>query len=313
MVNLLITGALGHIGSRLIHGLKPGEFDRVLMIDNLSTQRYASLFNLPEGVRFNFIEGDICTLDLDKYFKDIGVVIHLAAITDATSSFDKEEEVEKVNFHGTEKVARACSKNGCRLIFPSTTSVYGVQKEIVNEECPAADLKPQSPYAESKIKAEKFLQRLGNQEGLKFVICRFGTIFGTSVGMRFHTAINKFCWQAVMGQPITVWRTALNQKRPYLDLRDAIESIRFIIKNDIFDEKVYNVVTVNMTVREIIDIISSILPDINVEFVDTQIMNQLSYCVSNERFKSKGFKFHGSIEKGIKETVHMLKGTRQYQ
>ena len=41
-MNLLITGALGHIGSRFIHSLKPGDFDKVVLIDNLSSQRYAS-------------------------------------------------------------------------------------------------------------------------------------------------------------------------------------------------------------------------------------------------------------------------------
>ena len=56
------------------------------------------------------------------------------------------------------------------------------------------------------------------KKGLKGVSCRFGTIFGASPGMRFHTAVNKFCWQAVMGQPITVWSTAYDQKRPYLEV-----------------------------------------------------------------------------------------------
>ena len=307
MANLLITGALGHIGSKFIHGLKPGEFDAVHMIDNLSTQRYSSLFNLPEGVKFNFIEDDIYTADLDKYFKDIDVVIHLAAITDATTSFDKSEEVEKVNFHGTEKVAMACIRNGCKLIFPSTTSVYGVQKEVVDEECTVTDLKPQSPYAESKLKAEQLLQKLGKPEELKFVICRLGTIFGTSIGMRFHTAVNKFCWQAAIGQPITVWRTALDQKRPYLDLGDAVNAIRFIIQKGLFDGRVYNLVTTNTTVGEILDIISSYIHDINVKLVDTEIMNQLSYKVSNQRFKDQGFEFKGDIGRGIGETIKLLK------
>ena len=94
-MKILITGALGHIGSGLIHSICPGQFDEVRLIDNLSTQRYASLFNLPKNINFNFIEGDILTLDLDKLFKGIDVVIHLAAITDATTSFDKKELVMK--------------------------------------------------------------------------------------------------------------------------------------------------------------------------------------------------------------------------
>ena len=63
-MKILITGALGHIGSKLIHSLKPGEYAEVIMIDNLSTQRYASLFNLPEGVNFKFYEEDILKADV---------------------------------------------------------------------------------------------------------------------------------------------------------------------------------------------------------------------------------------------------------
>ncbi|MEP6742959.1 MAG: SDR family oxidoreductase, partial [bacterium] len=171
--------------------------------------------------------------------------------------------------------------------------------------------KPQSPYAESKLKAERLLQALGEAEGLRFIICRFGTIFGTSIGMRFHTAINKFCWQAVMGQPITVWRTALNQNRPYLELGDGIESLKFILQKSLYDRKLYNVVTVNTSVKSIVDIIRTHVPDLEIQYVDTRIMNQLSYHVSNQLFKNLGFEFAGDLEKGIGETIQLLRQARQ--
>uniref|UniRef100_A0A7V3N455 SDR family oxidoreductase n=1 Tax=candidate division CPR3 bacterium TaxID=2268181 RepID=A0A7V3N455_UNCC3 len=306
-MKILITGALGHIGSKLIHDIRAGEYDEVVLLDNLSTQRYASLFNLPSGVKFRFYEEDILKADLKEFLKGIDVVIHLAAITDAASSFDKKDLVEEVNYKGTERVAKACLANNCRLIFPSTTSVYGSQSELVDESCGKEDLKPQSPYAESKLKAEELLHQLGHEKGLKYVICRFGTIFGISVGMRFHTAINKFCWQAVMKQPITVWRTAYDQKRPYLDLKDAVAAIKFIIDSDLFDQNVYNVVTLNATVRNIIDNIRVHIPEISIKYVDTQIMNQLSYEVSNQRLLEKGFKPKGELAKGIAETIYLLK------
>jgi len=53
-MKLLITGALGHIGLRLIQSIQPGEFQEVVLMDNLATQRYASLLNLPKGVTFQF-------------------------------------------------------------------------------------------------------------------------------------------------------------------------------------------------------------------------------------------------------------------
>jgi len=192
---IVITGALGHIGSKLIHSIKPDEFQEVRMIDNLLTQRYVSLFNLPNGVNYSFFEEDILETDMIALLKDIDVVIHFAAITDATASFNRRDEIERVNYEGTKIVAEACIERGARLLFPSTTSVYGSQSDVVDETCPIEELKPQSPYAEFKLKSELMLHEMGLNQGLKFFICRLGTIFGTSIGMRFHTAVNKFCWQ----------------------------------------------------------------------------------------------------------------------
>lgn len=307
-MKIVVTGALGHIGSKLIRYI-PQVFPEaeVVMIDDLSSQRYCSLFNLPPNGRYRFIEADVLTADLATVFSGADCVVHLAAITNAAGSFEMGEQVELVNYGGTERVANMCLESGCPMIFLSTTSVYGSQEEVVDENCPISDLKPQSPYADSKLKAEKLLETLGKAKGLQFVTCRFGTIFGVSVGMRFHTAVNKFCWQAVMGQPITVWRTALNQHRPYLDLSDAMEAISFIIRKDLFDGRVYNVLTTNTTVKDIIDIISEHVPHLSIQYVDTAIMNQLSYYVTNSRFKSHGFEFKGSLEKAIGESIDLFK------
>jgi nucleoside-diphosphate-sugar epimerase len=310
-MKIIITGALGHIGSRLIREL-PMMFPRaeIVLIDNLLTQRYCSLFNLPPSGRYYFLEADVLTADLASIFDGGAVVVHLAAITDAANSFQIKDEVERVNFAGTERVAQACLQVDCALIFPSTTSVYGSQADEVDEDCPISDLKPQSPYAEAKLQAERLLQGLGEEKGLRSVTCRFGTIFGTSIGMRFHTAVNKFCFQAVMGQPLTVWRTALHQYRPYLDLGDAVAAIKFITQKKLFDGGVYNVVTTNATISSIVDILSELVPDISIEHVDTPIMNQLSYHVSNRRLRDLGFEFKGDLEQEIGKTIDLLKGVR---
>ena len=309
-MKILITGPLGHIGSKFIHSIKQGDYEEVVLVDNLSTQRYCSLFKLPPNVPFRFVEADVCTADLESLLKGIDVVVHMAAITDAASSFENAEKVEQVNYKGTERVARACVNNGCKLVYFSTTSVYGTQENAVSEDCSSDELQPQSPYAASKLRAENRLHYLGRSDSLKFIVCRFGTIFGTSIGMRFHTAINKFCWQACVGQPITVWRTALNQKRPYLDLSDAVSAINFIIKTDRFDNQVYNVLTANTTVGEIVDTIQTHVPDTRIEYVDVRVMNQLSYEVSCDKFKALGFEFKGSLAQGIHETIKLIQGIR---
>jgi UDP-glucose 4-epimerase len=306
-MKIIITGALGHIGSRVMREFAEAySGSEIILIDNLLTQRYSSLFDLPPKCIYHFIEGDVIELQLAPLFENADVVLHLAAITDAAGSFHNKEKVEYVNYNSTVQVADACNQAGVPLIHLSSTSVYGTQNKVVNENCSEDELKPQSPYAETKLKEEEYLQKLGSEGGLRFVTCRFGTIFGTSVGMRFHTAVNKFCWQAVMKRPISVWRTALHQKRPYLDLNDASAAFKFIIDKKCFDRNIYNVLTTNATVNDLIKIIASHIPDISIEYVDTAIMNQLSYEVANDRFKGLGFKFKGKLEKGIEATIKLL-------
>lgn len=309
-MKILITGALGHIGSRFIHDLKSGDFSEVVLLDDFSTQRYCSLFNLPSGVPFRFVEADVCRADLEKLFAGMDAVIHLAAITNAAGSFENQGQVEKVNYDGTERVARACVAAKCRLIFLSTTSVYGTQAEAVDESCALEHLKPQSPYAESKLRAERLLAKLGESEGLRFVTCRFGTIYGVSPGMRFHTAVNKFAWQACLGLPLTVWRTALHQRRPYLDLHDAVRALQFILKQDLFDRQIYNVLTDNLTVNDVVDALRKLVAVVQVNLVDAQIMNQLSYTVKNDRFRALGFEFTGNYRQALTETVKLLENVR---
>ena len=309
-MKIIVTGAIGHIGSYIIRDLGvnfPGA--DIVMIDNMMTQRFSSLFNLPSNANYRFIESDVNQINLESVFVGANVVIHLAAITDAAGSVDRAEELEANNYQSTLRVARACIDVDACLIALSSTSVYGTQKEKVDENCSEIDLQPQSPYAATKLKEEELITNLVNKEGLKAIHCRFGTIFGASPGMRFHTAVNKFCWQAVMGQSITVWSTAYDQKRPYLDLLDASRAIDYIIKNNIFDGQIYNVLTHNSTVREVVDTIKEFVPGLQIEFVDNRIMNQLSYEVLCDRFKSKGFVFSGNLKKGIKETIDLLKNS----
>jgi len=306
-LKFIVTGALGHIGSSFIRALpavRPGA--EVVMIDNLSTQRYASLFGLPPIGRYRFLDLDVCSADLRGYFENAHAVVHLAAKTDAAGSVNDAAAVEANNFQATEKVATACIATGTRMIHLSSTSVYGTQQDTVSEECTADELKPQSPYAKTKLKEEELVRSL-TVKGLKAVVCRFGTIFGASPGMRFHTAVNKFCWQAVMGQPLSVWRTAYDQKRPYLDLADAVRAFGFIIGRDLFDGRVYNVLTLNATVRDIVEAVREFVPETEVSFVDSPIMNQLSYEVSSQRFLDAGFTFAGDLRRGIGETMALVK------
>lgn len=309
-MKIVVTGALGHIGSYVIRQL-PLSFpnSEIIIVDNLMTMRFASVFNLPNIGNYKFLERDITKDNLDEILVNADIVVHLAAITDAAGSFDRQEELENNNLIATKKIAEGCLKNNVKLITLSSTSVYGTQNLLVAEDCLPDELKPQSPYAITKLKEEEFVRKLCNESGLKAIICRFGTIYGASPGMRFHTAVNKFCWQAVMKIPVTVWSTAYDQKRPYLDIRDAYRAFEFIINQDLFDGETYNILSGNHTVRDIINSIKNHINTVEISFVENKIMNQLSYEVSNEKFKNIGFSFFGNINNGIGNTINLLKNS----
>lgn len=304
-MNLIITGGLGHIGSYLIrYFADQDKISSITIVDSLITQRIASLFNLPTGMNYHFIEKDVRELqlsDLNLAGEDT-VCIHLAAITDAAASFSISEELFKNNYESTLAVIKLCIENDFCLIFPSTTSVYGTQELLVAEDC--LDLKPQSPYAECKLLEEKAIVDACNL-GMKGVILRLGTIHGISPGIRFHTAVNKFCYLASTGKPLTVWRSAMKQMRPYLALSDASRAISHVIEKNIFDAEIYNVLTMNRTVEEIVKIIEK-TKKVEIEYVENKIMNQLSYEVSSKKFVETGFSFNGDIVKDVSDTMRLF-------
>jgi len=306
MKKLLITGGLGHIGSRLIRELLQKDY-YVVCIDNFLTERIVSLRGVITHNNFKFHEADVSKdrETIAKLFKknNFYSAIHLSAITNAEKSHDLAKEVINNNLDGTTTLIELCNDHKTRIIFPSSTSIYGTSEEVVHED-EERFINPQSPYAECKVMEENLIKGCSS---LNSVVLRLGTIFGTSPGMRFHTAVNKFCWQAVANKPITIWETAFHQYRPYLDLADACNSFRFFLDNEVPSGSTYNINTTNFTVAQIIDNIKKYVPELDLEFVDSKIMNQLSYRVLNKKVKSLGFSFKGNLDHAIKSTIDWLK------
>lgn len=299
-MKILITGGCGHLGSFLIRKLS--ENHECIVVDDLSTQRFCSLFNLKNKIKF--LNKDIDDIDFFD-LKNIDIVIHLAAVTDAANSFKNKEELESVNIQKTKKLIDKCSLSSIKkFIFPSSTSVYGVASDIVTEDNDEY-INPQSPYANSKIQIENYLKE---KYKFPYIIFRFGTIFGNSEGMRFHTAINKFCYEVSLGLPITVWKENYEQYRPYLGLEDMYKSIDLFINNDIINQT-YNVVSENLKLSDIVSFISE-KNNISINFVDTPLLNQFSYNVDFSKIKNNGYNPTCKVKDSIYETLELLKNLK---
>lgn len=308
MKTIIITGGLGHIGSYLIKKfLEDKNNIHLVIIDNLYSQRYSSLFDLKiKKNKVSFYDIDLTKKKISSVCKNADLLIHLAAITDAENSVGKEKLYFYNNTKCTEEIIKYSNMYKVPLIFPSSTSVYGKMKfnQILNEDDENV-IFPQSPYARIKLMEEKIIAK--KIKNTNYVIIRLGTIIGKSIGMRFHTAVNKFCFQASMNKKITVWKSAYNQVRPYATLNDFYNLILFFIKNKKhISNQTYNLVSKNLTVKNIIDIIK-LKKKVSVNFINSKIMNQLSYKVSNLKLQKIGFKTKDNLKSEIFETLKLFK------
>ena len=304
-MKILITGGLGHIGSYLLENIGKIKFvKKVYVIDNLVTNKYFSLFNLRKtNKKVYFYQQDLTLPKTLEKFKKVDVVINLASLTDAEGSLKIKNRIYKNNLGIFRNIIKYCKKNSSKLVHISSTSVYGEQKGLVDENC--RNLRPKSPYAEIKVLEENILKK--NKNKIKFVTYRFGTISGVSKGMRFHTAINKFCIYTVLGKPLPLWKGAINKPKPYLSLKDAFKVIKFTIENNFFQNETFNILSQNLTLKKIISYFKKSRKKIKIKYQYSKLVNQYSYKVSSKKFSDQAFKLKSNISHDIKSTLKIFK------
>ena len=304
-MKIIITGACGHIGSYVaenVHKIK--KIKNTVLVDNLNSNRFSSIFNLRKKSNIKFYIKDLNDDNALNNFKNVDYLIHCASMTNAEKSFNNKKEMYKNNLNCLKTTIRYCKKNKVKLIHLSSTSVYGKQAKIVDENCEKKYLKPQSPYAKIKLIEEKMLKK--ESKHLKYVTFRFGTIAGVSKGIRFHTAVNKFCFNAALNEKIQIYKTALHQYRPYLSVRDAFKVFKFCIEKDFFKNDIYNALSGNFTVNQILKKIKKFKKNIGISLVNSAIMNQLSYHVDDSKIRKEGLKLNAKIDDDIRNTLKLF-------
>lgn len=302
-MNILITGGFGHIGSEIIKNfINKKKINKIFIIENFLTQRFCSFINIKKK-KIILYDEDLNKFSFTKIKSKIDYVIHLAAITNAEKSIGNESKILKNNLNGTKKIVNFCKNKKIHLIFASSTSIYGDQSKLISSinNKDKSMINPQSPYAQCKIYEENYIKK--NLQ--KFTILRMGTICGISTGIRFHTAINKFSYQAALSKPITVWRKLYTKKRPYLVLNDLVKLIEFILFKKQFSG-IFDAVSENLAVIDIIKMIKIYKKNLKIKFVNTKILNQRSYMVIPDGIKRYGFRFTGKVKEEIKKTLVIL-------
>jgi len=98
----------------------------------------------------------------------------------------------------------------------------------------------------------------------------------------------------------------MNQKRPYLGIVDASRAIMHIADKHLFKGEIYNILSGNYTVGQIINYIRECINEVHVDFVENKIMNQLSYEVSDAKFRLTGYAPKDDIQLDIRKTIMLL-------
>jgi len=276
-------------------------------LDNMREEKFPSLMNLPEGVSYEFALGDIRNEDdvRDALGDDTDVVVHLAALCNATISFERRDATEEINYGGTVNVVRAARMTPSvkRFIYASTTSVYGPTSGVVDEESPCF---PASPYAEFKLKGEQDVLGLSTDTlgRLHPTVLRFATVYGYAPGLRVHTVVNIFAFRAAVGAPLEVYGAG-NQLRPFIHVTDVSRAISFCLAGDQTHDGIFNVVGENASVNQILDLLKHHFPKVQVVHSDKEILNQISYEVDGSRLHALGFSLTRTLDDGIAEYAHL--------
>ena len=99
------------------------------------------------------------------------------------------------------------------------------------------------------------------------------------------------------------------------------EIVRFIYETNTYEKQGENLSTSEVMEmmdqqgfeeHEIIEVIKDFIPSLEISFVENEIMNQLSYEVSNQKIKNKGFEFNGNLNKGIGTTINLLRNSNNF-
>jgi len=183
----VVTGGAGFIGCHITEKLVQ-RGDDVIVIDDLNTGKEENLESIIEKI--NFVKGSILDIELlDKLTKDVDGVFHQAALASVQDSFSKPNEYHNVNVNGTENILKLAKKNNFKVVYASSSSVYGDPTRIPIKE--SDEKNPINPYAETKLKKEELAIKYSKM-GVSVIGLRYFNVFGKGQSKEYAGVLKLF-------------------------------------------------------------------------------------------------------------------------
>jgi len=222
-MKVLVTGGAGFIGSHLVDGLL-ARGHSVTVFDNLSSGTMDNLKTHTGKPAYRFIQGDIRDAEaVERALAGVDAVIHEAAMISVPLSVKNPEFARSVNVDGTLTLLKASLGHGVkRFVYVSSCAVYGEQAELpISENAP---LQPLSPYASSKLAAEKNCLAFHERDGLETVCLRYFNVYGPrQTTGEYAGVMMKFLERLHTDQPPIIYGDG-EQTRDFIFVGDVAEA-----------------------------------------------------------------------------------------
>ena len=226
MKTAIITGVAGFIGSSLAEKLLKDNF-KVIGIDNFTNYysphiKEKNIENCLKNTNFSFIHQDLDSLDLSTIFESAEYIFHLSAQPGVRASWGKEFTVYvKNNISVTQKILESLKNNTTlkKFIFASSSSVYGNQSSIMNEDMSLT--KPVSPYGVTKLAAENLVNLYFKNYEIPTISLRYFTVYGPR--QRPDMAFSRFFRSIIKDKKLTIFGNG-EQARDFTYVDDVVDA-----------------------------------------------------------------------------------------
>jgi UDP-glucose 4-epimerase len=267
-MKILITGGAGYIGFALAEELaKNNQITEIILYDNLSRHNESIFFGTIQGSeKFKLMRADILdSRKLRKSLKGVDVVYHLAAKVITPFANQDPHFFEQINHWGTAELVYAIEESNVQqLIYLSSASVYGRAEAEANEQ---SIPDPGTYYGISKLRGEEHVERLKNK--LTTYIIRCGNVYGYSKSLRFDAVINNLILQANFENKISIHGSGA-QSRAFIHINNIVEALSQIPFNNVPAAN-YNLVTKNLAVNDIAEVILDLYPGCDRLFINQHL------------------------------------------